>query len=81
MKVRLSIDRFEGMKKEIVVLLTDDARQIDFPRDLLPNGAKAGEVLSFEIDRDMEATRELLEETRKIQEELKKTDPGGDIKL
>jgi hypothetical protein len=81
MKLRLSIDRFEGEKKQIAVLLTDDGTQVNFPKALLPKGAKAGDILSFSIEIDSGATKQLAQETRKIQDELKKTDPGGDIKL
>ena len=81
MNLRLSIDRFEGRKKEIAVLLTDDGTQINFPRKLLPEGAKAGDILSVKIERDLEATRQVVEQTRAVQDQLKKTDPGGDIRL
>ena len=81
MKFRLSIDRFEGDKKQIAVLLADDGDQINFPKGLLPKGVKAGDILSLTIERDAEATRQVAEETRAVQEDLKKTDPGGDIKL
>ena len=50
---RLSIDCFEGPRKQIAVLLTDDGRQINIPKALLP---------------------------RTVQRDLKKTDPGHDIK-
>jgi hypothetical protein len=79
--VRLSIDRFEGRKKEIAVLLTDDGTQIDFPKRLLPKGVNTGDILSFEIERDLEATRQVAEHTRAVQDHLKKSDPGGDINL
>ena len=41
MGVRLTIDRFEGDGKSIAVLLTDDGDAINFPKALLPKGAKA----------------------------------------
>jgi Protein of unknown function (DUF3006) len=78
---RLSLDRFEGKNKSIAVLLTDDGDSISFPKVLLPAGAKAGDVLSLTLERDDEATRELAEQTRAVQKDLRKTDPGGDIKL
>jgi hypothetical protein len=81
LKLSLSIDRFEGDRKQTAVLLTDGGDQINWPRKLLPKGAKADDVLSLEIERDLEATRQVTEQTRKVQEDLKKTDPGGDIKL
>jgi hypothetical protein len=80
-KIQLSIDRFEGDHKEIAVLLTDDGEPIDFPRSLLPKGIRAGDILSFKIERDEQAKRALVEKTRKIRQELKRRDPGGDITL
>ena len=47
---RLTIDRFEGDKKQIAVLLTDGGDQINFPKTLLPKGAKAGDILSLSIE-------------------------------
>ena len=81
MNLRLSIDRFEGRQKEIAVLLTDDGTHINFPKRLLPKGSRAGDILSFVIERDLEATRQVAEQTRAVQDQLKKTDPGGDIRL
>jgi hypothetical protein len=81
LKTRLSIDRFEGDKKQIAVLLTDDGDQINFPKALLPKGSKAGDILTLTTERDAEATRKLAQETRAVQEGLKNRDPGGDIRL
>lgn len=81
MKTHLSIDRFEGDEKEIAVLLTDDGTPLNIPRRLLPKGAAAGDVLRMSIDRDVDATRQVADKTRKVQDALRKTDPGGDIKL
>jgi len=81
LKSRLSLDRFEGDKKQVAVLLCDDGSQVNLPKGLLPKGAKAGDVLSLSIERDVEATRQIARDTRAVQDDLKKTDPGGDIKL
>jgi hypothetical protein len=81
LKIRLAIDRFEGDKKQLAVLLTDDGVQIDFPKSLLPKGVKAGDILTLTIERDPDATRQVAKETRAVQDDLRKTDPGGDIKL
>ena len=59
MKTRVSIDRFEGDRKQIAVLLTDDGQQLDYPKALLPKGAKAGDVLTLEIGRDAEGRRSI----------------------
>ena len=81
MPTRLTVDRFEGPRKQTAVLLTDDGTQIDFPRALLPKGTRAGDILSVTIERDPEATAKLAEETRDVERKLKGTDPGGDLKL
>jgi hypothetical protein len=81
LNLHLTIDRFEGTRKQIAVLLTDDGTQINFPKKLLPKGVKAGDILSFSIEKDVEATRKVADQTRAVQAQLKKTDPGGEIKL
>jgi len=81
MMIRLSIDRFEGPRKEMAVLVTEDGRSIVFPRDLLPRGAKAGELLSMNLERDHKATAEVARQAKALREQLDKTDPGGDIRL
>jgi hypothetical protein len=81
MKLRLSIDRFDGLRKELAVLLTEDGRSFVFPRDLLPREAKAGELLSIEVERDLEGTAEVHRQAKALREELDRTDPGGDIAL
>jgi Protein of unknown function (DUF3006) len=81
LQLRLSIDRFEGDKKQVAVLLTNDGTQINFPKALLPKGSRAGDILTLTIEKDVEATKTVARETRAVQDELKKTDPGGDIKL
>jgi hypothetical protein len=83
--IQLTIDRIEtgkgGPETEIAVLLTDDGTQVNVPRNLLPKAARPGDVLAVTIRRDPEATRKVAEESRKVQDELKTTDPGGDIQL
>jgi len=80
--VRLSLDRFEGKGKQtIAVLLTDDGDTLNMPRSLLPPSARPGDVLTLSLEPDPEATRQLAEETRRVQNNLAKRDPGGDITL
>jgi hypothetical protein len=81
MTLSLSIDRFEGERKDIAVLLADDGMAINFPKALLPKGARAGDVLTFQIERDTAATKRVADDTKRVQDDLKKRDPGGDIKL
>jgi hypothetical protein len=81
MKVQLAIDRFEGEKKSVAVLIAEDGTPLNFPRKLLPRGSRAGDVLTFLIERDVATSRKVALETRKLQDQLKKTDPGGDIRI
>jgi hypothetical protein len=81
MTIRLSIDRFEGDRKQIAVLLADDGTTINFPKVLLPKGARPGDVLTLQIERDTEATKRVADATKRVQDDLKKRDPGGDLRL
>ncbi len=81
MTIHLSIDRFEGNRKQIAVLLTDGGDAINFPKALLPKGARAGDVLTFQIERDAATTKQVADATRRVQGDLKKRDPGGDLQL
>lgn len=77
----LTIERFEGDKNDIAILLTDDGDPVQLPRKLLPNEARPGEVLTLHLEPDPAATAKLSKETRAVQHELEQRDPGGDIKL
>jgi hypothetical protein len=79
--IRLSIDRFEGNRKQIAVLLTDDGDPINFPKALLPRGSKPGDILVFNIERDTKTTKMVADATKRVQGELKGRDPGGDLRL
>lgn len=74
----LSIDRFED---DVAVLVTEDDRSFEFPRELLPKDAVEGDILSVAITRDAKATADLKVKTKRIQDDLSNRDPGGDIKL
>jgi hypothetical protein len=77
----LSFDRFEGKGKQIAVLVADDGTTVNLPKSLLPAGAKPGDVLKLSVEVDPGSTAKLKEETRRVQDDLSKRDPGGDIKL
>jgi Protein of unknown function (DUF3006) len=80
-RLSLSLDRFEGTGKAIAVMLTDDGETLNIPRSLLPKGAKPGDVFTLSLEHDAEATRDLADDTRRVQDKLQERDPGGDIKL
>lgn len=81
MTSRWSVDRFEGDRKQLAVLVSDDNDRVTIPRRLLPKGVHPGDVLTLTIARDEEATRALSEEARRVRDELHRTDPGGDLVL
>lgn len=47
--MKIIIDRFEG---DFVIVELEDKELVDFPRILLPEEAKEGDVLSITIDED-----------------------------
>jgi Protein of unknown function (DUF3006) len=78
---RLSLDRFEGRNKEIAVLVNDEGAIVNLPKSLLPPSTKLGDVLTLTLERDAAASRQVAQETRRVQDTLSERDPGGDIKL
>ncbi len=81
MSTRLSFDRFEGKGKQVAVLVNDDGLTLNMPKSLLPAGAKPGDVITLSLEIDAAATAKLASETKRLQDDLAKRDPGGDIKI
>jgi Protein of unknown function (DUF3006) len=79
--LRLSLDRFEGKSKEIAVFVDDDGQIVNLPRPLLPPGTKPGDIFTLTLEPDTAASRQVANETRRVQDKLSNRDPGGDIKL
>jgi len=75
---KLIIDRFEG---NWAVLELPDGTTFNFPRSLLPSEAKEGDVLKFDVSVDREETEKRRKQARKLLDELKSQDKGGDIEL
>ena len=73
--LRLTIDRFEG---GLAVVVTDDDQTLTVLREMLPAQAREGDVLRVSLEVDPAATAALRAEARAVQEDLKRTDPGGD---
>jgi DUF3006 family protein len=83
------IDRIEG---RIAVIVGDDGRSFDVPRDRLPKGCREGTVLRLEAesDRDPDWSLAVIDEAerarriaqaREMQRRLGESDPGGDVVL
>ena len=75
---RFTIDRFEA---QWAVLETPEGKTINYPRNLLPKGAKEGDVFDLKIDISKEATEERKTNIQGRVDDLKKKDNGGDIQL
>ncbi len=73
-----TIDRLEA---QWAVLETPDGKTINYPRNLLPKGAKEGDVFDLNIDIHQKATGERKKNIKEIVDDLKKKDKGGDIQL
>lgn len=63
--MRVIIDRFEG---DYAVVELEDRSTANLPRSLVPPGAKEGDVLVIEIDRN--ATEERRKRIQRLMEEL-----------
>ena len=55
MKIKLTIDRFED---DTAVLITEDKKVINWPKDKLPTPATEGSVISFYLTDDIEKTKD-----------------------
>jgi competence ComEA-like helix-hairpin-helix protein len=79
--IRLRVERPAEPPGGDVRLATEDGHEVVLPGHLLPGPVGVGEGLTLSIERDVESTRQVAEETRSIQEQLRSRDPGGDLKL
>jgi hypothetical protein len=82
------VDRIEG---PLAVVVSDDGRTFDVPRDQLPPGSHEGSVLRLDsagskpdwsqalIDDAERARRQ--REARRTLDKFKRSDPGGDVQL
>lgn len=87
--IHYGVDRIEG---KIAVLIGDDGRSVDVPRQMLPAGVREGSVLQVRIGVDGspdwssgvldEAEQERRVKTaRETLARLGRRDPGGDVAL
>ena len=80
MIIKLIIDRFEG---KYAILESQDRNPLilNFPRHLLPQEVKEGDVLNINIDIDQEETKRKKDKIQNLLNKLKERDKGGDIQL
>ncbi|MCX6806632.1 MAG: DUF3006 domain-containing protein [Candidatus Berkelbacteria bacterium] len=61
------VDRFEG---EYAVLIFDDGKKIDWPKDKLPKNIKEGSVVWFSLTKDKEGEKKQRELAKEILNEI-----------
>jgi len=71
MNVKIIIDRFENNK---AVLQTEDGQSIIWPKDKLPQDAREGMALNFNILSDAETEQDKKELAKAILNEILNTD-------
>lgn len=67
--MRAVIDRFEG--SYAIVLFGDREIEVDIPSDLLPKGAKEGDILKVNFDIDQSTTDAQREKIESLLHKLK----------
>ena len=83
------VDRLEG---QVAVLATDDGATVDVERGRLPARVKEGTVLRIKVgpkgvpdwasaEIDSAEQEQRLKQARELLDQMKRTDPGGDITL
>ena len=68
------VDRFEG--EYAVLLFGDDEIKVDFPKKLLPEGAREGSWLKVVFELDHEGTKKQEEKIARLIEKLKNKNKG-----
>lgn len=68
--MRVQIDSFEDSGWAVLLLYPERGRSFDVPRDLLPDGVAAGDVLEVSFEHDREETGRIVAENRRLLHEL-----------
>lgn len=82
----------DPIERDIAVLVSDSGATAQMPRVELPTGIREGAVLRVRFGAqnlpdwstaviDKEEERRRLKEAKEMLDDLKRSDPGGDIKL
>ncbi|MGH3146308.1 MAG: DUF3006 domain-containing protein [Rubrobacter sp.] len=68
--MRVQIDRFEDNGWAVLLTYPDGNRSFDIPREVLPDGTTAGDVLEVRFEYDREETECIAAENRRLLDEL-----------
>jgi hypothetical protein len=90
--VKIAFYAVDRIEQGIAVLVSDSGATVHMPRIELPTGLREGTVLRVRFGAqnlpdwssaviDKEEERRRLREAKEMLDDLKRSDPGGDIKL
>ncbi|CAA9441789.1 MAG: hypothetical protein AVDCRST_MAG14-22 [uncultured Rubrobacteraceae bacterium] len=68
--MRVQIDKFEDNEMVLLLLCSGRRRSFDVPRELLPEGARAGDVFELSFAHDREETERLAVENKSLLDDL-----------
>lgn len=68
--MRVQIDKFEDNEMAVLLLYSGGRRSFDVPRELLPEGARAGDVFELSFAHDREETERLAAENKSLLDDL-----------
>ena len=64
------MDRFEDNEMAVLLLYPQGRRSFDVPRELLPEGARAGDVFDLTFTHDRQETERMAVENKRLMDEL-----------
>lgn len=68
--MRVQLDRYEDNGLAVLSLLPDGRRSFDMPMELLPEGARPGDVFTLSFQKDVEEGERLRTENQRLMDEL-----------
>ena len=68
--MRVQVDKLEDNGMAVLLLYPEGKRPFDVPLELLPEGARAGDVFEVRFVRDDRETERMADENRRLLDEL-----------
>ena len=68
--MRVQVDKLEDNGMAVLLLYPEGKRLFDVPLELLPGGARAGDVFEVSFVRDDRETERMADENRRLLDEL-----------
>ena len=68
--MRVQIDKFEDNGMALLLIYPEGRRGFDVPRELLPEGARAGDVFEVSFAHDQGETERIAAENKRLMDEL-----------